>query len=208
MCEVRHIDEGVPPDCLRSWTVSKAGWSDFSGTPCYRQTREALQALQQCHCAYCERLLNAKSRVHIEHRIPKDFRARLTFDWTNLLAVCGSSKHCGHAKGGNRTPILDPRLHDPSVILVLRPTTGELRVPDEGICAACQALGSQTIEVLNLNHNSLKNQRRNSYAMWEEWLRGDHWQDVLDQDFGSLLISASRNPLKRAFATGCPGCGG
>ena len=204
---MRHIDVGEPPACLSSWTFKRHEWKDFSGTPCHKQTREALQALQECHCAYCERLLGEGSNVHIEHRIPKDFKTRLTFDWANLLAACGSNKHCGHAKGGNRTPILDPRKHDPSMILVLRPSTGELRVREDGICVSCQELGAQTIDVLKLNHNSLKNQRHNSYIIWEEWLYGDDWHVVLHQDFGTLLAAASRKRLKGSFATGSPGCG-
>lgn len=208
---MRKIAAGTPPQCLTQSPLPWRTWDDFAqpGNACHSDTRTALVSLQDDHCAYCERRFDANTddrRPHIEHLRPRSRNPHLMFAWANLLASCSAQRHCGHGKGGSDSRILDPRQHDPSAILELRPATGEIAVRDgTELCSRCRELGRTTIDVLNLNDTSLRVGRRNASKAWE-WARGnpDAAAYLRDQDFGSLIASAWAHPAN-ARPGQCPG---
>jgi uncharacterized protein (TIGR02646 family) len=86
----------------------------------YAQTdvKDALEALFNGKCAYCESEINSVSYTHIEHYRPKSKYHTLCFEWTNLLlacARCNSKAHKGDLfpEAAERGPLLDPSAEEP-----------------------------------------------------------------------------------------------
>ena len=131
---------------------------------CYRDVRTEIESQQDCVCAYCERLFGGQPdrQFSVEHVRPQSRFPNLQTEWSNLIGSCRASAHCGSAKGSRYTcEFLDPVEENPPSFLVMRPTTGRLE-PRKGLCSPCRDRATYTIQVLNLNHASLTDDRRNS----------------------------------------------
>ena len=75
--------------------------------------REALRAMYQDQCCYCEGRIKDVSYDHIEHRRPKSKFRNEVFDWGNLHLAC---EKCNTKKGEKWTsaaPILDAVMDHP-----------------------------------------------------------------------------------------------
>ncbi len=159
----------------------------FYGAP---DVREALFALFNGKCAYCETPVGAVQPLNVEHHRPKsgaidldgafspDHYWWLAYEWENLLPVCVD---CARAKG-SRFPVAKERAHDPQTgidLLAEEPylLDPRLEVPEEHIAFAEDGTavgrtdrGRVTIETLGLNRTGLVPQRAHVLTqMKAEW---------------------------------------
>jgi predicted ATPase len=153
--------------------------------------RDALFALFNGKCAYCEAFFAAVQPVNVEHHRPKtgalgldgtfspDHYWWLAYEWENLLPVCVD---CARSKG-TRFPVAKERAHDPQTgvdLLAEEPylLDPRLEVPEEHIAFAEDGTavgrterGRVTIETLGLNRSGLVPQRAQvltqTKAEWE-----------------------------------------
>lgn len=131
----------------------------------YKEVRETLIYDQDSLCIYCERLIDTKeNHGHIDHFIPRDANASLTFDWDNLMASCDFDDSCGNKKGSSRVANWLNPYHD-MVQDYLRfvSTTGEVEPNPEHTVRQLQHT-QQTIDGLGLNHFSLSSKRKQILA--------------------------------------------
>jgi uncharacterized protein (TIGR02646 family) len=132
-----------------------------------RDLRDHLWELQSGLCAYCERTLDVGiGTSSIEHIIPKSGDGKVTFQYTNLVLCCLDHDTCNlHKKGqhfggfdatGRWTQgFIDPTQSrcDASFRYA---RDGSVHPSDQ----ACYSDATETIRILNLNHEPLKTERR------------------------------------------------
>lgn len=136
----------------------------------YRQedVLEALKAMYNGLCCYCETRVATASYEEIEHRLPKSLFREGTFDWDNLHLSC---RRCnGHKlnKHNEEAPILDAVTDMPisdhlDYDLVVGQKTGYLR-------EAVTDQGATTIKFTDLNREGLNYARLEVYADVEKLL--------------------------------------
>lgn len=188
---VLDVPPGVAPACLTEWVKSEKGWDDFAraGDACRRSVRSALVAAQGGRCAYCQRVISGEGDSHIEHFRPRWKQPNLRFVWGNLLASCNGADHCGKAKGGSESELVDPRRHRPSRIFTLEPNTGRIALRSD-VCAGCAKRGAASLKVLKLNCPGLVSHRRRAAKDLLAVLRTEGFRvpDCLgDEDFVPLI---------------------
>jgi len=152
--------------------------------------KEALFALFNGKCAYCETAYAAVTPINVEHHRPKagalaldgafspDHYWWLAYEWANLLPVC---LECARSKG-SRFPVAKERAHDPQTgvdLLAEEPylLDPRLEVPEEHIAFAEDGTavgrterGRVTIETLGLNRTGLVAQRAQGLKQMKvEW---------------------------------------
>jgi uncharacterized protein (TIGR02646 family) len=173
------------PEAFSQWIQSDAfKRSIFS----HDSVREALLEAQHEKCAYCEK---GREHVHeVEHYRPKKAVRQstgeertypgyywLAYEWANLLMAC---RHCNGRKG-TLFPLDDPadraRSHhddladeNPLLIQPDREDPSDHLTFREHVVVAKTPKGERTRDVLGLNRERLKNDRREAYEM----LRGIH----------------------------------
>lgn len=150
---VRAYDYGASYSVLRN--VSKA--------------RAYLIAEQHHLCAYCQRKITL-SNSSIEHVIPKDFNKSLSTNYTNLVAVCKQQDmdskrryHCDKEKGNKIiVPLIFLSNSAPSETTASyyfkANSNGEIS-PKDSLDEFSKAQVNSFIEILNLNHENLTQNR-------------------------------------------------
>lgn len=159
---MHHLDrQAVPaPGCLADYRHGAHTWSEV--TPDHKaEIRTHLQQLQGLCCAYCESSL--EQGQHVEHFRPRDRFPTLTFAWSNLFWSCDCVDHCGHYKDTsaaayNPDDLIDPAVDDPERFFRFY-SDGQIRVRSE-ITDAERLRATETLRVLNLEHDSLRYGRR------------------------------------------------
>lgn len=158
-----------------------------------RQVREALEAMQGPHCAYCEAI---SAERHIEHFRPKGSFSNLTFDWTNLFLSCCNTDSCGIYKdrgAGNYSPddLINPCIDDPDEFLafyrdgVVRPA--RLATPEQKYRA------EETIRVFHLNAPHLVDGRKKSLRAYLTQAFHSMLSDMDDADFEEFMAPIFKN---------------
>lgn len=151
---------------MAAYNYKTTSWNDF-GVTCKDNVRKALSSMNTDQgeplCSYCESTIAGSTDGHIEHLHRKrDFPSR-TFDWSNLFLCCQNAEHCGHFKDRNGRPkynpdnLIRPDTENPDEYLQFF-SSGEV-LARSGLSVDQKLKADATIDVLNLNHPSLKGRR-------------------------------------------------
>jgi energy-coupling factor transporter ATP-binding protein EcfA2 len=185
--------------------------------------RDAVFALFNGKCAYCETPYGAVAAVNVEHHRPKagaigldgafspDHYWWLAYEWENLLPIC---PECARSKG-SRFPVAKERAHDPQTgadLLAEEPylLDPRLEVPEEHIAFAEDGTavgrtdrGRVTIETLGLNRMGLVAQRARSLTLTKAEWEALGESGKLDQGDIERLLDATRPfaAMTRQFVT-------
>lgn len=145
-------------------------WDALGGTIRTKTRKYILEEEQGNQCAYTELPLNyEKDNSHIDHLKRKDssFFPKLTFEWSNLFVSCISSNFGGKFKDETflkgKTPadnelIINPSIENPTDFFELK-SWGEITVRTI-LKENEKRKAEETIRAFNLNHNSLKQRRK------------------------------------------------
>lgn len=177
------------PECLQDYDYRFGNWDGdkFKKSLCKQSIRAQLVAMQgnpelsmtvgaqddSVRCAYCEGLTLTKG--HIEHFWPRKSKPQLTFTWSNLFLSCGSNKHCGHYKDSNKAAryspddLVKPDEHDPEKFFFF--SAGGEALPREGLNEADFKRAEASINIFNLNEDSLQAKRRTQLKFYLSALR-------------------------------------
>lgn len=138
-------------------------WKAFDS----RELREHLWEIQYGLCAYCERALGLGTHTSsIDHIVPKTANPRVTFQYTNLVLCCLDQNTCNLHKKGQHFAGFDVTGRWTQGFIAPTQPRCELSFTygrDGSVGPAEQAVkpdATQTIRILNLDHESLKTQRR------------------------------------------------
>ena len=88
----------APPELIRNqkkWTERYRGICTGSRQGDWATAR-AREVLRPAECVYCERILDLKRELAIDHYVAKKVDDQRCFDWDNLLPSCHT---CNGAKG-------------------------------------------------------------------------------------------------------------
>ena len=166
---------------------------DFESSRAYKELRELLLNAQGGLCGYCERYIRNSNDICVEHVIPKGDEPNRTLDWLNLMVCClggtapkpktiddnskksrrGKNKcYCDKKKLKQKLPPgCDPRDFPVDESLFQIDFEGYIHV--DKIAAKEYKIEHSLLEkainnILNLNHLSLRLDRRNIYAELQE----------------------------------------
>ncbi|MCX6877245.1 MAG: TIGR02646 family protein [Verrucomicrobia bacterium] len=137
-------------------------WDDFDST----ELREHLWELQHGLCAYCERALNVgPGTSSIEHIVPKTANPQVTFQYTNLVWCCLDQNTCNLHKKGQHFAGCDAagRWSQGFIAPTQERCETSFTYERDGSVNPSQAAdepdATQTLRILNLNHQPLKTER-------------------------------------------------
>lgn len=164
-------------------------WEFFSRTAAHARLGDALYALQDGYCAYCECHLDS----NIEHLERRSDCPSKTFDWNNLFFSCSHHDSCGQYKDEhkpkirfNRADIVDPSTENPADFFTFT-MTGKI-LPKDG---PNKVRAMETIRVFHLDAKHLDQQRRQV---------GATIQALLEDNSSGSDVSAILNVLRSAHA--------
>lgn len=166
---MKHSKKQEPPGQLTAWLAKvnedwRPNWDNFAGPP-RSETKQALLQEQGWVCAYCGREID-DGGSHIEHFLPRSKFPERELDYANFFASCGPSgkksapKTCGDAKG-HWVPT------DPVNLIPSHPYCEKLFRYDGGAVNPANSSDQHVIDAiaaLNLNENSLQQERRKIIA--------------------------------------------
>lgn len=165
---MRKLTRGHAPACLARLQLSGVDWKKVSRED-KNEIWSELNNMQEKFCAYCECRLS--ERKHIEHFKKQQRDRQLRFDWSNLFGSCGDTSkpggwnNCGIYKDNRKAvgeydivELIKPDQDDPENFLFFL-STGKVS-PRSNLNVQEQEKASETIRVLNLNTESLRNRRR------------------------------------------------
>lgn len=158
---MKKIDRStVSPKCLSKYKHGEDNWDSVTSTD-KEFIRKELNGLQNSRCAYCELKFSEENLFQIEHFNRRNDYPKEIFDWNNLFNSCKSTDTCGHFKDGPKNKfrdlkIIKPDVENPCQYLKCE-ISGKLTTRRDSMC---QALSSNTINRLNLNHEKLIGQRK------------------------------------------------
>lgn len=168
---MRHIvhSQGPPPSLVAAHHADphplnpRLAWKAFDSL----ELREHLWELQFGLCAYCERALGlGPGTSSIEHIVPKTANPQVTFQYTNLILCCLDQDTCNlHKKGLHFAGCDSTGRWSQGFIAPTqqRCETSFIYGRDGSIHPSDQADkndATQTLGILNLNHEPLKTERR------------------------------------------------
>lgn len=145
----------------RTVPEARTEWNSFRGSKPSDPLLDALRSMAGGteRCFYCGDSRGAE----IEHFAPIAIDVSKTFEWRNLLLVCGpcnrQKSRAATSSDGERI-FMDPTLDDPWDHLILVTQTG-LVSPRYLLDGSVSKLGSYTLEKLStLNHDAIADARR------------------------------------------------
>lgn len=168
---MRKIDKIGPLSSFSSH-ISKSkprNWDDL-GTSIKQEARAYILSKEQGGLsAYTERVVSESKTLHIDHFRKKGIFPHLTFAWNNLLVdersenygAVFKDKHIKRASDYNQ--IIDPIVDDPQEYFEYS-VDGSI-IPKQGLSPSAKAKAEKTIEVFNLNHSSLVQERKTHYEI-------------------------------------------
>jgi uncharacterized protein (TIGR02646 family) len=168
---MRHIvHSNIPPPSIvaahraQPHTLNpREAWDVFDS----RELKEHLWALQFGLCAYCERSLGlGPDTSSIEHMVPKTANPDVTFQYTNLVLCCLDSDTCNLHKKSQYFAGFDVTGRWTQGFIA--PTQPRCEVSftygrDGSVGPSAQAAepdATETIRIVNLDHEPLKTERR------------------------------------------------
>ena len=163
---MKYIEKQSPPDVYKQYACRRGSSFKDLSNPNNREIKSCLRnslLMEQGYiCCYCGQEINEDNSV-IEHLKNKDYHPNLQLDYSNLACSC---------KGGQ-----DKRAKNPQYPLYCDANKGNLDIfiypvdsvceskfefDDEGNIFGLDESSKKTIQVLNLNNEKLKNQRKNA----------------------------------------------
>lgn len=157
---MHNIKKDQEPSFLKEYKEANPNstYKDFSDEPrLRRELRKYLCLEQNNFCAYCSCKITYNSKdndkdkgSHNEHILPQSKYEERSLDYTNLVASCNNANSCGIYKKNNilkLTP-LDNDWEDNFKALA----SGEIKGEND--------IAKETINILGLNHDSIKSDRR------------------------------------------------
>ncbi|MFR9545694.1 MAG: retron system putative HNH endonuclease [Rikenellaceae bacterium] len=178
---MRYIAKTEAPKSLERWKTSNKTktYSDLGKEQpeIKSQLKQQLIEEQKYICCYCEREVDVDIS-HIEHFEPQSIVPKRQLDYTNMLISCCDTVTCGHIKKS----VLDPKLISPTEVDSL----SHFAFGVEGSIIGTDERGEFTINTLNLNSETLKQQRKTLIDTFVECTRGgyDYIADYLTEDNG------------------------
>ena len=172
---MRKINKKTPLSNFNgaNFKVGCRTWDDFhkNHKQIYEKTRcQILMDEQNQLCGYTEIFINELKSCHIDHYKKRDISPELTFDWNNLIvATKDSAFGAGHKdqKYGIQKSDYD-NIFNPVVDEIENyfyyTEWGEV-IPKTTIPDDKNEKAQKTINVFNLNHNSLKARRKGLFKM-------------------------------------------
>lgn len=146
-------------------------WSDFviNHHEVYEETRSTILINEQCClCGYTELPINNERKRHIDHYRKISLFYELTFDWNNFVVATKDSV----LGAGAKDKLINQSNYQQIYQQIFNPVEdnvqdyfeytiwGEIKSKN-GISDNNKTKADKTIEVFNLNHNSLKQRRKN-----------------------------------------------
>lgn len=181
---MRKIEKQQPLECFEDFKKENPGvdWNhDFSNPRlpsfrCYEEIRfQILLEEQQILCGYTELFINNEKNTHIDHYIKRSFDNTKTFDWNNLIVSCNDDDFGARYKDmkskitlAEYSDIFNPVIDNVQDYFEYL-TNGEVISKSKGINQSLIDKANRTIEVFNLNENTLKSHRRDLIRMIESY---------------------------------------
>jgi uncharacterized protein (TIGR02646 family) len=168
---MRKINKGEP---LPNFTDFKkknpsANWKDFheNAKDVYVEAREQILLYEQnCLCGYTEMPINEFTNARLDHYLKRDFFPQDIFNWNNLIAALKNSDFGDHHKDSvyrikreEYKNILNP-VQDTIEDYFEYNLRGEIE-PKRGLSVALKTKVEKTVEVFNLQHETLRKRREN-----------------------------------------------
>lgn len=167
---MRRINKGVPIDCFANMIAKDKpiNWNEFHAKHqvVYNDIREYICIIEQdCLCGYTELPINDIQRSHVDHYRKKSLFTDMEFDWNNFVISVIDNNFGANHKDNNYCnckedycQILNP-IEDSCECYFEYTNLGEIE-PKKGIEQSIQEKARKTIEVFNLNHESLTERRK------------------------------------------------
>lgn len=194
------------PPSLAAYLPTTHSWDEEPGKARFggddkRALRNALEALQNGCCAYCEAATYGNGHIeHFRRKNPADF-PELMFDWKNLFLSCDADDSCGRYKDRKGTPynpsdLVKPDEDDPNDFFYFH-EQGEIRVRS-GIDARAEHRALETIRVFHLDCGRMAASRRRAVEQYRRKTPG-LLEDLMAVEEGDrvayidLELAATRN---------------
>lgn len=187
---MQYIKKGnTPPADWESWFTKGNGDRSYD----YKHDSDSLRQLpdakdflikeQHGLCAYCQQQITLKNSS-IEHVIPKELNVELSTNYYNLVAVCKTQTkdpttgrmHCDDEKGSK---VITPFIFFSNSEAAVQKNNQYFKAYSDGTIAAKDGLNENMkkqveafIEVVNLNHYRLIEERRKHYQNLFDIFRG------------------------------------
>lgn len=166
---MRRIDKGTPLPDFQRGTVGLTRWGELQET---RRFRDHILSIEQKGLsAYTERQVEL-DKTHIDHFCKRDLFPAKCFDWDNLLVAENDEGYGAKYKdnkyklnNGDYNLIINPVVDDPHDYFTYMPN-GDI-TPKCGLGDSDLQKAQKTIEVFNLNHPALVNERRTHWGYVE-----------------------------------------
>lgn len=172
---MRKINKSTPIPGFNgnNFNNSCNNWSDFheDHKDIFEESRSVILTDEQNQlCGYTEIYINDLKDCHIDHYKKKSMFPELTFEWNNLIVATKDSNFGANYKDNksgiqknNYGNIFNPVIDNVENYFDYT-TWGEV-TPKTAISEVENQKAIKTIEVFNLNHNSLKDRRKNLISM-------------------------------------------
>ncbi len=151
---MRKLNRGTnAPTCLGLYHCDHHPWRPSDAEK--DEIWQALNAMQNHRCAYCEADISTLKSRHIEHFASRTLHRDRTYLWENLFGSCVRKESCGTYKDDKDTApydwaqLIKPDLDDPDDYLVFV-ATGEI-VPRHDLNDADLHRAKETLRVFNLD---------------------------------------------------------
>jgi uncharacterized protein (TIGR02646 family) len=140
----------------------KDAWDDKNIVPIRAKLREDILIIEQNNlCIYCEKKISSDSKTsNIDHFKTRNLFPEKTLDYNNLLVSCNVKNRCSSLKDSNKSllqrkndyaNIINPIIENPNDFFDYL-LSGEILPLNEK--------AKFTIEIFNLNHQSLYDERK------------------------------------------------
>lgn len=158
------INKKAEPEFFKKFKIryKYKNWNDYNsdaGKEIKEKLKEnMLEKEQDWYCPYCERKISSIGKSHIEHIVPRNTAPDIFQDYFNFLTCCMSKETCGMKKGNEYSEnFINPVLENPEEYFEYDIKTGKIKIKPNSKAKMIKA--EETIRILNLNNERLKDQR-------------------------------------------------
>lgn len=145
--------------------------SDYSALQELKEVKSILIEEQHGLCAYCQQRITVDD-ASIEHVTPKEHNKELSTNYFNLVAVCKKSQvkdtetgmyHCDSSRGSKLIPPIifyaNAKSTESAVNKYFMASSSGEVLPKQNLDSSTRKQVESFIDILNLNHSSLKYKR-------------------------------------------------
>lgn len=200
---MRKINKGEPLPEFEAFRNKNLGanWDDFhrKAHHVYLVTRELMLIIEQnCLCGYTEMPINDVTDAHLDHYLKKSLSPKDTFNWDNLIAATKDSDFGANYKDSvykikmeEYKNIFNP-VEDAVEDYFEYNSRGEIE-PKGELNPVLKAKVEKTVEVFNLQHESLRKRREKIIKQI------DAYKDLPKETIRKALISSGFVSLVNQF---------